>query len=584
MKLFDFTLPSGGQQPLLYFRTEGQYSLSEGALAFCGAVSFDTYFNCFSYSKYLKHTKVENIKVRIQIKGEATAQLRLCAYSKEKEENIIDKELASIKINAYKKTTHYIECDLAFLNGFNHSCGFIYLKLLSDSECVFYGGGYESEIADVNTVKVGMVICTYKREESVKANTAKLKELLNEIEAFVVDNGGTLNESELNGATLIKNRNLGGSGGFTRGIVEVVKRGGFTHFLLSDDDIFFNLETLKKTINILRVAKNPEKLVVGASMIRSDNMTLQHELGAKWKGSKVYANNHNFDLTERAFLLANETEKDADYTGWWWACMPVAFAEKFGLPLPLFIKHDDVEYSLRCDKELMLVNGIGVWHEPFENKYNPSLEYYIKRNELIVSSLYDKDFFKCAVKKLFASVGKQLIFQRYFAIRYIYKAYSDFLKGAKFLLDSDPEELNAVLRKDDFCLLSKDELNAKGYATDSFYKEDKNNSLPLSRALTLNGYLIPKVFYDKSPYRVVDMRDPKIGQFHKAAKVVQYNPSTGQGFITEIKKGEMVKHAFKTLCVFIKFIFKAKAAKRSYKKSFSRLTSFENWEKLFNKV
>lgn len=39
---------------------------------------------------------------------------------------------------------------------------------------------------------------------------------------------------------VVKNKNAGGAGGFTRGLIEILKRpdrGGITHALLMDDDV-----------------------------------------------------------------------------------------------------------------------------------------------------------------------------------------------------------------------------------------------------------------------------------------------------------------------------------------------------------
>lgn len=56
--------------------------------------------------------------------------------------------------------------------------------------------------------------------------------------------------------------------------------------------------------------------------------------------------------------------------------------------MPFFIKGDDVEYGMRAAEELILMSGIAVWHQDFAGKYTGILEYYIKRNLAIVSSLW----------------------------------------------------------------------------------------------------------------------------------------------------------------------------------------------------
>ena len=85
--------------------------------------------------------------------------------------------------------------------------------------------------------------------------------------------------------------------------------------------------------------------------------------------------------------LLNEVEESAEYNAWWYCCFPLEIVTEENLPLPLFIRGDDVEYGIRNMKQLILMNGICVWHEPFENKYSSFLEYYIIRNQLITNAL-----------------------------------------------------------------------------------------------------------------------------------------------------------------------------------------------------
>lgn len=120
--------------------------------------------------------------------------------------------------------------------------------------------------------------------------------------------------------------------------------------------------------------------------------------------------------------------------------MPIGVIDRHGLPLALFIKNDDVEYGMRCNElDWTFLNGVGVYHSPFEAKYNASLEYYIRRNELVSNCFTSK---KSGLKyyfKLVRSVAYQLVAQRYFAIPYAMKGYDDFLKGANYLASVDAE-------------------------------------------------------------------------------------------------------------------------------------------------
>ena len=88
------------------------------------------------------------------------------------------------------------------------------------------------------------------------------------------------------------------------------------------------------------------------------------------------------DLRTLDACLDNEFEEKCDYNAWWYCTIPMQYVRSDNLPLPIFIRGDDVEYGLRNMKNLILMNGICVWHEPFEFKYSSSMYYYIFRNTL----------------------------------------------------------------------------------------------------------------------------------------------------------------------------------------------------------
>lgn len=48
--------------------------------------------------------------------------------------------------------------------------------------------------------------------------------------------------------------------------------------------------------------------------------------------------------------------------------MPIRRIREIGYPLPIFVKGDDMEYGIRNHKEVMHMNGIGVWHQSFQEK------------------------------------------------------------------------------------------------------------------------------------------------------------------------------------------------------------------------
>jgi GT2 family glycosyltransferase len=584
------------------------------------SVSFDTYFNCFSYNAYLKHTKTEKLILSISGIGSAAAELYLSRLKKsvdakyyyttlrESEKSSCDKlselELASLAQTqrcasftfekSFEETRHYYEFDLSELKKYGET-GYLYLKITAlNGDFILTDGRFFSETETPNDIKVGMVICTYKRERYVLENLKRISGFIADspcaLEVFVIDNGNTLTHDDIKPYThfahLIPNRNLGGSGGFSRGIFEIINRKneGFTHFLLTDDDISFDTSVLNKTFNMLACAKNPDELCVGAAMLLQGRRTLQYEMGADWDGLRVKSIRSGFDISKPYAILKNEEEATEKYSAWWYMCMPVSVVPRFGMPLPMFIKCDDVEYGLRCINELALVNGIGVWHEPFDKKYSAELEYYVKRNELITAILYNKRFLRNAAAKLIRSTARLLIYQRYFALDYIFRAYSDFLKGPDFLLNTPADILHAKLREANVKYLSREKLESLGYKPREIYLPSEKSRIAL-QIVTLNGYLIPYAFYgesEKSDYVTVDMTSLKPKQFYKRKNVLQYDFTTESGFVTHQQKGQLFKAGFKIISLLTKLVFMYPKTKHDWKKGFDKISTLEYWNETFH--
>ena len=92
---------------------------------------------------------------------------------------------------------------------------------------------------------------------------------------FVIDNGRTLDAEALSdeGVTILPNPNVGGSGGFARGMMEAMKHDeNFTHVLLMDDDVSISTESLRRTFNLLSLATGKYKnaFINGAMLVAEE--------------------------------------------------------------------------------------------------------------------------------------------------------------------------------------------------------------------------------------------------------------------------------------------------------------------------
>ena len=100
----------------------------------------------------------------------------------------------------------------------------------------------------------------------------------------VIDNGCTLPYKELSTdkVTISPNENVGGAGGFARGMIESMEQDvPATHVLLMDDDVEVSPESIMRTYNLLRIVKPEysEAFVSGAMLNYEDVQDMKEDTG-----------------------------------------------------------------------------------------------------------------------------------------------------------------------------------------------------------------------------------------------------------------------------------------------------------------
>ena len=230
--------------------------------------------------------------------------------------------------------------------------------------------------------------------------------------------------------------NFGGSGGFTRGIIENLKTKINDYVLLMDDDIDLDTSVLERTYGLLCGLKDDYKeSFLSGAMLRMHTPYIQHENTAYWRKIRLHSFGKDWNLTDNQVLINNEKIPDIDnqYGAWWYCCIPLERIEKIGLPLPIFIKGDDMEYGIRNNRKILHLNGIGVWHEAFENKSSVLTNYLSDRNMLIINQ-YSKNcdrftFFVAVIGRL---LKRSLKFDTE-SIKIFDLALNDMLKGFYYI-------------------------------------------------------------------------------------------------------------------------------------------------------
>jgi len=557
-------IPSKKRQSEIFFRggkvTDGGLTLAKGE-----SLSTDTYFNSFSYTIYRNYTSVSEVNAFVNFSGEV--RLELCLF--DGSEKVLAEKTAAGESSGELSVSIKLS---ALPDG-----AFLYFRITALVESVIYGGGYSSD-AEPRNIDCCVAICTFKREEYAMRNVETLcrysfsfiKKIL------VVDNGKTLPANKFPGdkAELLQNKNYGGSGGFTRGMLEA-KRRGFSHILLMDDDISFYPEVFERmTIFLSLLRTEYQNSWISAAMLSQRDPSMQFAMGCYWNNGAVENRGHALDIRDRKNLLASvHSTSTVNYGAWWCLAMPTSVFDKAEYPFPFFIKFDDVEYGVRqknkCD--IITMNGIAVTHEDFDSKFSMHLIYYECRN-LLVTCASDTDASAADIlSRLFNTAGKQLILYRYDALKLVIRAFDDFFKGVDFFLNCDEEKLNSKIMS----AVPKPQIIKND--TEYLPVEYDSKRISVWQILTLGGHLIPACFMDKTESDISAVTDDYRQCFRHM--VIRQYAGQDKCYVMSRNFGRFIKSVGSVMRIAFKIIFMYNRTKREYVSRKSEITSESFWEK-----
>lgn len=425
----------------------------------CSVTDFSTYLNGFSYGKWKEYTEMQTVRLHLKMQGKFSVTLvgyHLDVYSPiRKEYGTYTYELG----NAEEIVLEYPENEEEML-------GF---EISAQNDTVLFGGYYTGEYAPecLRNVELCLATTTCRKEEFITSNVETLKkeildaddDMKNHFYIHVVDNGRTLNPDDMKSwhIDVHPNKNTGGSGGFSRGMIESLEQTPkATHVLLMDDDVVVLPESIRRTYRLLTLLK-PEyqNHLISGTMLFYEEMNIQHEDVGTLRSNcdywslkgRLYQENLKDNLLNEQYYYGT----DRRYAGWWYCCIPTPVIEKHGLSMPMFIRGDDIEYSLRCKAEIITMNGICIWHMGFINKYNLSFDRYQRCRNLMVAQACgsigeEVQVFPMVCKGFRA----ELLKFNYNGARLILRALQDYLKGPEFLEQDLGEQIvkeNAALNE-----------------------------------------------------------------------------------------------------------------------------------------
>ncbi|SIO15099.1 Glycosyltransferase, GT2 family [Sulfurivirga caldicuralii] len=371
----------------LYFRAQGDYVCeAEGLRLGQGAqVNFFTWFGLFNLDAWRNHTTYEHFILQGEARGELVVEIwhhtgPVSAYC-----------LMRRHVKSEDGTTFDLHIPDEIFSGL------LSVRVRSLKPSVLYALSWKGvSQTPARAVRLGLSITTFNRQQAARASAERISAFIQQVAPLlpddaelalaVVDNGRNLELPPLPHVTYIPNRNLGGSGGFARGLYHFKEERRFTHCLFMDDDAACETESIWRTLQLLRHAREAD-LAVAGTLFAQQPPYLQKERGARFENHCVSLGK-NRDLRAARQLFNNEKPQSFDYGGWWFFAFPL---EHVAYPFPFFVRGDDVLFGRYNRFTKITLAGVSTWGDDFSAKESPMTRYLDMRHHLMQYLLDSKD-------------------------------------------------------------------------------------------------------------------------------------------------------------------------------------------------
>jgi galactofuranosylgalactofuranosylrhamnosyl-N-acetylglucosaminyl-diphospho-decaprenol beta-1,5/1,6-galactofuranosyltransferase len=437
-------------------------------------VSFATYFNAFPASYWRRWSTLTSVVLRVELTGAA----RVDVYRTKATGARIS--VGGAQIVSEETATAAAEFEVG-LEPFEDG-GWIWFDITTDSDCTMRSAAWYAPVPAPGRADIAVGIPTFNRPaDCVNALRALTSDpLVDEVigAVIVVDQGADKAVSHpgfadaaaaLGDRLSIHNQpNLGGSGGYSRVMLEALKNTTCEQILFMDDDIRIEPDSILRALALNRFAKTPT--LIGGQMLNLQEPSHLHVMGEvvdranfMWTNAPHTEYDHDF----AKYPLSGEGDDDdakdgrgkllhrridVDYNGWWMCMIPRQVAEELGQPLPLFIKWDDADYGLRAGEHgypTVTMPGTAIWHMAWSDK-DDAIDwqaYFHLRNRLVVSALHWDAPVSGLIKSSIKATMKHLLCLEYSTVAIQNKAIEDFLAGPEHIfsiLESALPEVRAL--------------------------------------------------------------------------------------------------------------------------------------------
>ncbi|MDR6413836.1 glycosyltransferase [Pseudarthrobacter sulfonivorans] len=422
-------------------------------------VSFGTYFNAFPASYWRAHTDVQKVRLSIEVDAEAT--VIVYKSSPRGSSNRVQ------SMHTSGSTTATCELPLTtFADG-----GWYWFDLVAHGRDVTLKSA-DWSVPQPDGFKPGtlsIAVTTFNRPDyCVKhlRNFAGSEDLLGVMDRLIVTDQGNQKVRDEPGFddaaanlgekfTLVEQGNLGGSGGFARGMLEAVEGGESDYVMLLDDDVVVETEGVLRAVNFADFTRHPT--IVGGHMFNLFERSVIHNFGEginqyrfQYEALGQERSAHDFAASNLRTTPWMHRRVDVDYNGWWMCLIPTSIIREIGLALPVFIKWDDVEYGIRAGANgytTVSLPGAAVWHMPWTEK-DDTIDwqaYFHQRNRWVAALLYSqyRKGGRLPIESFLKDV-RHLLSLQYSAVELRNRALKDLLDGPSHLHETIGSKLAEI--------------------------------------------------------------------------------------------------------------------------------------------
>lgn len=566
----------GFNRPAMYYRGRAIEDKTTRSLLIKKGdkVDFQTFFNAFQLKTWKKCDAIKELYLKLFGEGELIINFTLQKFGQAE---------YSYNNNTVKLSHQGIKIPISFYKDLHD--GLLSFNISAVTDIQLTSGAFATDDPAPNKVKLGMCITHFNRQKFVIHAAQKLsKEILEEpeyqeISLIIVDNSQNLKQSDIGDKTiLVPNRNTGGSGGFTRGLL-TLKDQGFTHCLFMDDDASCESEGVKRVYAFYSYYDGNEHIGISGILLQNLYPNVVHEAGGYFKKGRAYAINAGLNIEDPYCLgLLDHLNCRPNYGAWCFFAFRIADIKH--LAFPFFVRGDDILFSQHNELSVMTMMGVSTWIDSFLNKDGITTRYLSFRSDCALALILKQG--TChTIYRNFKSENRGTLFRlQYAQSRGIYKALYDLMTRGSKLFSEDPEgsdfrsELKQIYNEEKYTPL--DERKNISYVMPNLNKKRGLHSL--IRHLTLNGLLLPKfmfkhrVFWNKSVY-------VSLKAIYRFKEIFYYNDEQNTYCIAKHDKLKIVGGLLRNYQALWLILKNFKRVQQDFEQNSDYLTSETYWRK-----